>query len=64
MDVLDFLIKQDNYLKNGIYWCLRPGDEINHQLRNLLWKDRVYPVLIDGFDQFFAKTHSILVSSN
>lgn len=63
MDVLDFLIKQENYLKNGIYWCLRPDDEVNHQLLNLLWKDRVYPVIIDGFDEFFAEAHSVLVSS-
>jgi len=63
MDVLDFLIKQENYLKNGIYWCLRPDDEVNHQLLNLLWKDRVYPVIIEGFDEFFAEAHSVLVSS-
>ncbi len=62
MDVLDFLVKQENYLKNGVYWCLRPDDEVNHLLLNLLWKDRVYPVLIDGFDEFFAEAHSELVS--
>lgn len=57
MDVLEFLVKQENYLKNGIYWCLRPGDEVCHNLRNLIWKDKVYPVLIDGFDELFAEIH-------
>jgi len=61
MDVLEFLAKQDNYLKNGIYWCLREDDEITHALRNLLWKDKVYPVIIEGFDEFFAKAHKELV---
>ena len=58
MDIIEFLVKQDNYLKNGIYWCLRPNDEVSTQLRNLLWKDRVYPVLIDGFDEFLAEVHN------
>lgn len=57
MDVLEFLVKQETYLKNGIYWCLRPGDEVCHNLRNLIWKDKVYPVLIDGFDELFAEIH-------
>ena len=58
MDVLEFLVKQENYLKNGIYWCLRPGDDVCHNLRNLIWKDKVYPVLIDGFDELFAEIHN------
>lgn len=57
MDVMEFLVKQENYLKNGIYWCLRPDDEVCHNLRNLIWKDKVYPVLIDGFDELFAEIH-------
>lgn len=63
MDILEFLAKQDNYLKNGVYWCLRKEDYVNHTLRNLLWKDKVYPVLIDGFDQFLAKIHNQLLKS-
>ncbi len=62
MDVLEYLTKQDNYLKNGVYWCLRKDDEISPSLRNLLWKDKVYPVLIDGFDEFMAKAHSKLIN--
>lgn len=58
MDVLEFLARQENYLKNGIYWCLRRTDHVCHALKNLIWKDKVYPVLIDGFDEFFAEIHS------
>ncbi len=61
MDILEFLAKQDNYLKNGIYWCLRPQDEVNQVLRNLLWKEKVYPVLIEGFDEIMADTHIELI---
>jgi NAD-dependent SIR2 family protein deacetylase len=61
MDVLEYLTKQDNYLKNGVYWCMRKGDEVSHTLRNLLWRDKVYPVLIDGFDEFFAETYTNII---
>lgn len=63
IDVLEFLTKQENYLNNGLYWCFRADDEINNTLQNLLWRDRVYPVLIDGFDEFMAETHDIVTSS-
>jgi hypothetical protein len=58
MDILDFLTKQDNYLNNGIYWCLRENDSINPALRKLLGKEKVYPVIIEGFDELFAEMHS------
>lgn len=54
MDVLYYLLKSENYFKHGIYWCLRDGDYINDDLRKLLWKDRVYYVKIEGFDELFA----------
>ncbi len=57
IDVLEFLTKQDYYLNNGLYWCFREDDDVNTTLQNLLWRDRVYPVLIDGFDEFFAEIH-------
>jgi len=63
MDVLEFLTKQENYLKNGVYWCLRNEDHVSLALRNLLWKDKVYPVIIDGFDQFLAKSYKYLIGS-
>jgi len=60
MDVIDFLTKQENFLKNGVYWCLRKDDEINHALQNLFWREKVYPVIIDGFDELFAELHTKL----
>lgn len=61
MDVFDLLLKNETYLKNGIYWCVREEDEISPTLKNLFWKDRVYPVLIDGFDEFFCQVHQALI---
>lgn len=61
MDILDFLIKNDTYLRNGVYWCLRGEDYISPTLKNFFWKERVYPVLIDGFDEFFAEVHHELL---
>jgi hypothetical protein len=54
LDVLFYLLKQEEYLKNGIYYCFRQDDEINEEVRKLLWKDRVYYVIIDGFDELMA----------
>lgn len=59
MDVINFLLKQDEYLKNGIYWCLRKEDEIGPELQKLLHKEKVYFVEIDGFDQLMAELYNI-----
>lgn len=58
MDVLDVLLKTDSYLKHGLYWCIRDGDVISEDLKNLLWKDRVFFVKIDGFDELFAELYN------
>lgn len=55
MDVLKFLLKQDDYLKNGIYWCKRKGDVISSELFKLLNHEKVYWVEIDGFDELMAE---------
>lgn len=55
LDVLNYLLQQEEYLKNGLYWCFRPEDEINHEVRKILWKDKVYCVEIEGFDELFAE---------
>lgn len=61
MDVIDTLIKNDTYLKNGIYWCVRKEDYINPTLKSLFWKEKVYPVIIEGFDEFFSEVHHELL---
>lgn len=61
MDILTFLLKKEEFFKNGIYWCVRNGDEnISDNLRKLLWKDRVYYVKIDGFDELMAELNKHL----
>lgn len=57
MDVINFLLKSDEHLKNGVYWCLRDGDYINPELTKLLWKDKVYFINIGGFDEVMAEIH-------
>ena len=54
MDILNMLLQKEDYLKYGIYWCIREGDKISEELRKLLWKDRVYFVEISGFDELMA----------
>lgn len=58
IDVLTLLLKNDDYFRNGIYWCVRKGADISEELRRLFWKDRVFFVEIDGFDEFFAEMYS------
>ncbi len=55
MDVLSLLLKQDDYLKNGVYWCLRKEDFISDQLMKLLWRERTFFVPIDDFDELFSE---------
>lgn len=60
MDILSYLLTKDEYFKNGIYWCIRKGDTPCSELRNLLSKDRVFYLEIDGFDEFMAELNSKL----
>lgn len=57
MDVLEMLVRSEEYLKQGIYWCIKGDEEIGGRLRSLLRKDRVYCVEIPGFDEFMAYAH-------
>lgn len=57
MDTLTSLLKSDEYFKNGIYWCIRKDSEVSEELRKLLWKEKVYFVEIDGFDEFLAELY-------
>ncbi|WP_230793564.1 SIR2 family protein [Hafnia alvei] len=55
MDVLKYLLKQDDYLRNGIYWCKRKGDTLSPELFKILSHEKVYWVEIDGFDELMAE---------
>lgn len=61
MDILSYLLQHEDYFKNGIYWCIRKGDtNICGELRKLLWRDKVYYIEIDGFDELFAQLNYAL----
>lgn len=61
MDILTYLLQHEDYFKNGIYWCIRKGEQdISTELKKLLWRDRVYFVEIDGFDELFAEINHYL----
>lgn len=64
IDVLSLLLKNDDYFRNGVYWCVRKGSDIPEELRRLFWKDRVYFVEIEGFDELFAEMYSSFNNGN
>lgn len=55
MDTINFLLSNEEYLKHGVYWCVRKGDIPSMSLKKSLWKDRVYFIEIDGFDELMAE---------
>lgn len=63
MDVLQYLLRSDDYFKHGIYWCIRRGDQPSDELLKLLWRDRVYFIEVDGFDELMAALHGDLVGA-
>ena len=60
MDTLELLLKDDGNFMQGVYWCIRPGDQKSQRLESLLKRDRVYLVEIDGFDEFVADLHQLM----
>lgn len=61
IDVINYLLRSDSHLSNGLYWCLRRTDKVSDEVKKLLWKDKVYYVYIDGFDEFFAELNSKII---
>lgn len=64
MEVLQYLLRSDDYFKHGVYWCLRAGEEPSDELLKLLWRDRVYYVEVDGFDELMASLHNDLIGDS
>lgn len=62
MDILKHLVMQENYFKNGIFWCIRKEDKdtISTELSKLLGMDKVFVVEIDGFDELLAELNYVL----
>lgn len=63
VEVMKYMIKNDNYLNHGMYWCLRKDDQINDELRSLLMKEKMYYIVIEGFDEMFAYIHNKLIGN-
>jgi len=58
MDILDLLVRHDDYFKQSIYWCeLEREQEHSSRLVNLLKRDKVFICKIPGFDEFMAEIH-------
>ncbi|MFJ5385559.1 SIR2 family protein [Pectobacterium sp. CHL-2024] len=55
MEVINSLLKQDEYLKNGVYWCHRKNTPMSTELSKFLLRERVYLVEIEGFDELLAE---------
>jgi hypothetical protein len=64
MDVLQYLLRSDEYFKHGIYWCIRRNEQPSDELLKLLWRDRVYFVEIDGFDELMASLYNDLIGDS
>lgn len=58
VDTLDLLLRDEEYFEHGVYWCMRRGETPSNRLKVLLRRDRVYPVVLDGFDEFMADLHN------
>ena len=57
MDAIEFLLRDDENFKQGVYWCVKGGADRSSRLESLLKRDRVYLVDIEGFDEFMAELH-------
>jgi hypothetical protein len=57
MDVLQHMLKHEDFLKHGVYWCVRPNEKPSDELVKLLWRERAYWVEIDGFDELMAQLY-------
>ena len=55
MDVLDTMLRSEQYLPHGLYWCNYKNNPISKKLEMLLRRDGAYLVEIDGFDEFMAE---------
>lgn len=57
MDILDVLIRSNEFFGHGVYWCVRKGELPCKRLSAFIRKSRVYCTEIEGFDEFMALIH-------
>ena len=59
MDNLELLLRDEGNFPYGIYWCVRGEPDPSKRLNSFLTKNKVYPVQINGFDEFVAELHAL-----
>ncbi len=58
--ILEDMLDNPIYLKNGLFWCLREEDEITDEALQILNRLNSFYVLTPGFDELMADLYSIL----
>lgn len=59
--LMEFLKSDDVRMRNGIYWCYLPQDDLpDENIQNMVYKKNGYLVSIDGFDALMADIGSRL----
>src|ERR1017187_4143264 len=54
--------QKDIYLRNGLYWCFRAGDEITDEALEILERPNCFFVITPGFDELMADLYSMLAT--
>lgn len=57
MDILDMMLRSEDSLPYGLYWCMRKGGAVSRKLDRLMRREKAYWVEIGGFDEFMAELH-------
>jgi len=57
MSIIEKLLRNSDYFKHGVYWCIRRGETPRKRVQDLLTKDRVHAIEITGFDEFMSLVH-------
>ena len=58
--ILETMLDDPIYLKNGLYWCFREEDEITDEALQILGRPNSFYVLTSGFDELMADFYSML----
>jgi tetratricopeptide (TPR) repeat protein/NAD-dependent SIR2 family protein deacetylase len=57
VDCLETMLREQGYLPNGLYWCIRQNDNIGEGFRRIMQRENAYWVPIEGFDELMAELH-------
>lgn len=60
MDILDTMLRSNEFLPNGLYWCIQEGSKVSKKLDRLMQRENAYWVEIENFDCFMAELHENL----